>query len=153
MTDGLQNTFVCFQLLKHLNNTEINIVKKVVQKNAIFAHLDQLPLAMFTDRDEAVRREAVNKIRKLRDQYIPNAKDEAFPKVEEDDERPIDEDFFIPTDDKAKEDTEAIEKTSEMPSKNIRKVIIPYILYIHHPVHCKRRFHYPSSREDNNARF
>ena len=130
MTDGPQNTFVCFQLLKHLNNTEINIVKKVVQRNAIFAHPDQLLLAMFTDRDEAVRREAVNKIRKLRDQYIPNAKDEAFPKVEEDVERShIDEDFLIPTDDKAKEDTEAIEKTSKMPSKNIRKVIIPKLKF------------------------
>ena len=95
-------------------------------KKCHFCPSRSLLLAMFTDRDEAVRREAVNKIRKLRDQYIPNAKDEAFLKVEEDDERPhIDEDFLIPTDDKAKEDTEAIEKTSEMPSKNIRKVIIP----------------------------
>ena len=125
MTDGPHNTFVCLQLLKHLNNTEINIVKKVVQRNAFFAHSDQLLLAMCTDRDEAVRREAVNKIRKLRDQYIPNTEDEAFPKVEEDDKRPhIDEDFLIPTDDQAEEDTEMIEKTYDMPSKNIRKVII-----------------------------
>ena len=86
---------------------------------------DQLLLAMCTDKDEAVRREAVNKIRKLRDQYIPNTEDEAFPKVEEDDERPnIDEDCLIPTDDEAEEDTEAIEKTHDMPSKNIRKVTI-----------------------------
>ena len=32
MTDGLHNTFVNLQLLKHLNNTEINIVKEMVQK-------------------------------------------------------------------------------------------------------------------------
>ena len=125
MTDGPHNTFVCLQLLKHLNNTEINIVKEVVQRNAFFAHPDQLLLAMCTDRDEAFRREAVNKIRKLRDQYIPNTKDEAFPEVEGDDERPyIDKDFLIPTDDEAEEDTEAIEKTHDMLSKNIRKVII-----------------------------
>ena len=105
MTDGSHKTFVCLQLLKHLNNTEINILKAVVQRNAFFAHPDQLLLAMCTDRDEAIRREAVNKIRNLRDQYIPNSEDEAFPeaeifpKVEEDNERPhIDDDFLIPTD-------------------------------------------------------
>ena len=136
MTDGSHNTFVCLQLLKHLNNTEINIVKKVVQRNSFFAYPHQLLLAMCTDRDEAVRREAVNKIRKLRDQYIPNTKDEAFPEaeafpvVEEDDERPnIDEDFLTPTDDEAEEDTEAIEKTHDMPSKNIRKVILPKLKF------------------------
>ena len=69
MTDGPHNTFVCLQLLKRLKNTEINIVEEVVQRNAFFAHPDQLLLAMCTDRNEAIRREAVNKIRKLRDQY------------------------------------------------------------------------------------
>ena len=83
-------------------------MKEVVQRNAFFVHPDQLPLAMCTDRNGAVRRKAVNKIRKLRDQYIPNTEDEAFPEVEENDERPhIDEDFLIPTDDEAEEDTEA----------------------------------------------
>ena len=105
-------------------------MKVVVQRNAFFAHPDQLLLVMYTDRDEVVRREAVNKIRKLRDQYILNTEYEAFPKVEEDDERPhIDEDFLIPTDDEAEEDTEVIEKTHDMPSKNIRKVIIPKLKF------------------------
>ena len=130
MTDGSHNTFVCLQLLKHLNNTEINVLKEVVQKNVFFAHPNQLLLDMCTDRDEAIRREAVNKIRKLRDQYIPNTKDEAFSEVEEDAESPhIDEDFFISTDDEAKEDTEAIEKTHNMPFKNIRKVILPELKF------------------------
>ena len=81
-------------------------MKEVVQRNAFFAHPDQLLLAMCTDRDEAVRREAVNKIRMLRDQYIPNTEYETFPKVKEDDERPhIDEDFLLPTDDEAEKDT------------------------------------------------
>ena len=135
MTDGPHNTFVCLQWLKHLNDTEINIVKEVVQKNTFFAHLDQLLFAMCTDRDVAVRREAVKKIRKLRNQ-IPNTKDEgfpeaeAFPEFEEDDERPhMDKDFLIPTDDEAEEDTEAIEKTHDMPSKNIRKVILPKLKF------------------------
>ena len=102
----------------------------MVQGNAFFAHPDQLLLAMCTDRDEAVRREAVNKIRKLRDQYIPKTEDEAFPKVEEDDERPhINEDFLISTDDEAEEDIEVIEKTHNVPSKNIRKIIIPKLKF------------------------
>ena len=145
MTDGLQNTFVWLQLLKHLNNTEINIVKKVVQRNAFFAHPDQPLIVTCTDRDEAVRRKAVNKIRKLRDQYIPNTENEAFPEaeafpvVEEDDEkRHIDEDFLVPTDDEAEEDTEAIEKTHGMHSKNIRKVILSkqkfYATNYHHMI-------------------
>ena len=102
MTDGPHNTFVCLQLLKHLNDTEINIVKEVVQRNAFFAHPDELLFAMCTDRNEAVRREAVNKIRKLRNQIL-NTKDEgfseaeAFSEFEEDDEWPhIDKDFLIP---------------------------------------------------------
>ena len=94
-------------------------------KNAFFAHPGQLLLAMCTDRDKAVRREAANKIRKLKDQYIPSTENEAFPEVEEDDERHhIDEDFLIPIDDEEEEDTEVIEKTYDMLSKSIRKVII-----------------------------
>ena len=64
-------------------------------KKCFFAHPDQLLRAMCADEDEAVRREAVNKIRKLMDQYIPNTKDEPFPEaeafseLEEDDERPL----------------------------------------------------------------
>ena len=102
MTDDPHNTFVCLQLLKHLNNTQINNVKEVVQRNAFFAHPDQLLFAMCTDIDKAVRREAGNKIKKLRDQYKPSTEDEAFPEVEDDGERPyIDEDLLIPTDDEA----------------------------------------------------
>ena len=36
MVDGPHNTFVSLQLLKHLKNTEMNIVKEVVQRNAFF---------------------------------------------------------------------------------------------------------------------
>ena len=136
MTDGPRNTFVSLQLLKYLHSMEINILKKVGQKNAFFAHPDQLLLAMSTDRDKAVGRETINKIRILRDQYIPNTEDEAFseaeefPEVEENVERPhIDEDLLIPTNDDAEEDAEAIEKTHDMPSKNLRKVILPKLKF------------------------
>ena len=46
MTDCSHNPFICLQLLKHLNDMEINIVKKAVQRNAFFAHPDQLLFAM-----------------------------------------------------------------------------------------------------------
>ena len=105
-------------------------------KKCFFAHSDQLLLTLCTDRDEAVRREAFNKIRKLRDQYTPNIEDEAFPKadafpeVKEDGETSrIDEDLFLPTNDEAEEDTETIEKTHDMPSMNIKKVILPKLKF------------------------
>ena len=65
MIDGSHNTFVSLQYLKHLYNTEMNIVKEVVLRNAFFAYLDQLLLAMCTDKEVAVRRKAVNKVRNL----------------------------------------------------------------------------------------
>ena len=50
----------------------------------------------------------------------------------------LDEDFLIPTDDEVEEDTEAIEKTHNMPSKNIKKVILPkfkfYATNYHHKI-------------------
>ena len=91
---------------------------------------------MCTSRDEVVRREPGNKIRKLRGQYIPNTEDKAFPEaeafseVEEDGERPhIDEDLLIPTYIDAEEDTEAIQKTHDLPFKNIRKAILPKLKF------------------------
>ena len=116
-------------------------MKELAQGNAFFARTDQFLLAMCTDRDEAVRKEAVNKIRNLRDQYIPNTEDEAiaegeiFPEVEEDGERPhIEEDLLIPTNDEAEEDTEVIQKTYDMPSKNFRKIILPKLNF--HALNC-----------------
>ena len=110
--------------------------KECGAKKCLFCSSRPTPACHVSDRNEAVRREAVNKIKKLRDQYILNTEDEAFPEaeafpvVEEDDEKPhVDEDFLIPTDDEAEEDTEAIEKTHGMPFKNIRKVILPKLKF------------------------
>ena len=47
MTDGSHNTFVCLQLLKHLNDMEIKIVNEAIQRNAFFAYPDQLLFAMW----------------------------------------------------------------------------------------------------------
>ena len=49
-------------------------------------------------KDEVVRREAANKIRRPRDQCILNTEDETFPEVEENGERPhIDQYLLVPT--------------------------------------------------------
>ena len=120
--DGQHKTFVTLQFLKHLNNNEMSIVKEVVQKNAFFAHSDQLLLAMCSDKNVANRRKAVSKVRKLRNYCIPSNEDEKFAYVKADDERPnIDKELVIPTDDEVDEDANATEKSWEKAPKNIKK--------------------------------
>ena len=118
MIDGSHKTFVSLQLLKHLYNTEMNIVKEVVQRNPFFAYLDQPLLATYTDKEAAVRRKAVNKVRSLQSYCIPSTEDEELADVEADDERPnIDEELLILTDDEVDEDANATEKSRKKASK------------------------------------
>ena len=118
MIDGSHNTFVSLQLLKHLYNTEMSIAKEVVQRNAFFAYLDQLVLAMCTDKAVAVRRKAVNKVRNIHSYCIPSTDDEELADVKADDERPyIGEELLIPTDDEVDEDADATEKSRKKASK------------------------------------
>ena len=67
VTKGPLNTFRSLQLLKNLNAAEKKVAKKAIQRNAFFAHTDQLLLAMCADEDEAVRRKAVVLFRQLRE--------------------------------------------------------------------------------------
>ena len=92
---------------------EVVIVKEVVQKNAFFAHPDQLLLAICAYKNELIRRDAVNKIRNLKtkSQHIPETDKNAFPAVEKDGE------------------SLALEKTNNLPSKNIRKIIFPKLKF------------------------
>ena len=77
---------------------------------------------MCTDKNVAIRRKAVSKVRKLRSYCIPSNEDEKFAYVKADDERPnIDEELVIPTDDEVDKDANATEKSCEKASKNIRK--------------------------------
>ena len=100
----------------------MSIVKEVVQKNAVFAHSDQLLFAMCSNKNVANRRKAVSNVRKLRNYCIPSNEDEKFAYVKADDERPnIDEELVIPTDDEVDEDAKATEKSCEKAPKNIRK--------------------------------
>ena len=118
MIDGSYNTFKSLQLLKYLYNTVMSIVKEVVQRNPFFAYLDQLILAMCTDKEVAVRRKAVNKVRKIKSHCIPSTDDEELADVKADDEKPnIGEELLIPTDDEVDEDADATEKSRKKATK------------------------------------
>ena len=67
ITDGPQNFFDAMQRIKNFsdhNTTEISL--KVLQKNAFFSHQENILLAMLSDKDESVRKSAVDKIRSIR---------------------------------------------------------------------------------------
>ena len=54
------------QFLKNLTPREKSVAKKAVQRNAYFAHPDQLLVAMCADEEDAVRKKAVTMIQKIR---------------------------------------------------------------------------------------
>ena len=56
-TQGPLNTFKSLQLLRNLNPQERAVAKKAVQRNAFFAHSDQLLLAMLSDEELCVTRQ------------------------------------------------------------------------------------------------
>ena len=99
--DGPLNTFRCLQLLKNLNAEEKKVAKKAVQRNAFFAHSDQLLLAMCADNDETIRQKAVTLIQKVRINEIAQEVDSGS---EESDHEFVDEDLFLYTDDESDED-------------------------------------------------
>ena len=66
-----------------------------MQRNAYYAHPYQLLFAMCLNEDEAVRRNAVNKIRNLRDQHELNTQGKAISKNEEGDKRSCLEKSFL----------------------------------------------------------
>ena len=77
---------------------------------------------MCTDKDVAVRRKAVNKVRKLQGHCIPSTIDEELADVKADDERPnVDEELLISTNDEVDEDVDATEKSREKASKTLEK--------------------------------
>ena len=75
--EGAKNVFKCLQLMKSLNAQEKSIAKKSIQRNAFFAHSDQILLSMCTDEDIAVRRKAVKLIQRVREGVHEEPVDEA----------------------------------------------------------------------------
>ena len=65
-TDGPKNYFnILTQVMGFPNNIIQNIVVAVLQRNAYFAHHENVLLAMLADNDHNVRLLAVNKIRSI----------------------------------------------------------------------------------------
>ena len=65
----------------------MNIVQHVVQRKAYFSHTNHLLFAMCVVEDDAVRRNAVNKIRNLRHQRNFNIQEKSISKHKKGDER------------------------------------------------------------------
>ena len=63
---GPNNVLKTLTYLKNLNTEEKNIAKKSIQRNAFFAHPEQVLLAMCADENELVRKKAVNVIQSIR---------------------------------------------------------------------------------------
>ena len=77
---------------------------------------------MCTDKEVAVRRKAVNKVRNLQSYCIPITEDEELADVKADDERHnIDEELLIPTDDEVDEDADVTEKSRKKTFKTFEK--------------------------------
>ena len=123
--DGPFNTFRCLQLLKNLNAEEKKVAKKAVQRNAFFAHSDQLLLAMCADNDETIRQKAVTLIQKVRINEISQEVDSGS---EESDHEFVDEDFILFTDDESDEDEN--ENINNIPlDRSIREVHVPKLRF------------------------
>lgn len=67
VTDGAKNLFCLIQRITKFSNKKVReIALKVVQRNAFFAHPENILLGMLADENEEVRRIAVNKILVIR---------------------------------------------------------------------------------------
>ena len=124
-TQGSVNTYKAMKLLKHLNPAEKAVAKKAVQRNAFFAHSDQLLLAMCADKDEEVRRKAVKLIRNLRKETQEDLENEDDEELESDSEFEVDEELLICTDDEETDDEELEEDPDIVLDKSIREVRVP----------------------------
>ena len=122
---GQKNTFMALQLVKNLNLTEKAIAKKVIQRNAYFAHTDQVALAMCSDESKVIRREIVRMIKKLRlNKEIDDVEPITF---QQDNENDIDvnSDILLTTDDEDEKDEEQFDELPINLNKSIRTVQIP----------------------------
>ena len=138
VTKGPLNTFRSLQLLKNLNAAEKKVAKKAIQRNAFFAHTDQLLLAMCADEDEAVRRKAVGLIRKLREEQQVQDDEE----VESDSDDGLsddDQDLFMYTDDEEEEEDVDEEGDEEIElDRSIREVRVPRLKWQTHMIDWKK---------------
>jgi len=128
---GAKNTFRAIQLMRNLNKQEKIIAKKAVQRNAFFAHPDQVLLSMCADDDEAVRQKVVKMIQELRQQKREDAEKSRGEIKEQNDDNDdeidsVDQELLIPTDDEnSSSDDEKSSSDEEKLGRNIRRLVIP----------------------------
>ena len=82
------------------------MAKKDLQRDAFFAHSDQLLLAMCADKDEEVRRKAVKLIRNLRQQVQDELQEDDDTDFDSDTEVEVDEELLRYTDDEETDEEE-----------------------------------------------
>ena len=67
LTDGLKNLFDWCERIQIFPNFKVkNIALKVIERNAYFAHPENILLGMLADSDESIRNAAVHKIVHIR---------------------------------------------------------------------------------------
>ena len=101
------------------------MAKKAVQRNAFFAHSDQLLLAMCADNDETIRQKAVTLIQKLRINEMAQEMDSGS---EESDHEFVDEDLILYTDDDTDEDENEDINNIQL-DRSIREVHVPKLRF------------------------
>lgn len=65
-TDGPRNLFLMINLLTHLNGKEKQVAKKAIQRNAFYAHPENLLLTMLSDDEPKIRKVAIDHIMDIR---------------------------------------------------------------------------------------
>ena len=119
-TEGSKNTFQTIQYSKNLNKKEQTLAQPVIQRNAFFAHPDQLLLAMCSDENISIRKKAVDTLLSFREK---NCKMNEYQVQDKEVESTTDMDS---DDSESEEDEEPeLEISNEIMNRNIRKVIIP----------------------------
>ena len=120
-----KHTFMALQLVKNLNLTEKAIAKKVIQRNAYFAHTDQVALTMCSDESNVIRRDIVRMIKKLR--LIKEIDDVEPITFQQDNHNDINvnTDILLTTDDEDEKDEEQFDELPINLNKSIRTVQIP----------------------------
>ena len=101
------------------------MAKKDLQRDAFFAHSDQLLLAMCADKDEEVRRKAVKLIRNLRQQVQDEVQEEDDKDFDSDTEVDVDEYLLRYTDDEETDEEEEEEDPAFVLDQTVRKVHVP----------------------------
>ena len=66
IANGTRHVFQAVKLLQNLTPTEVKIARKVVQRNAYFAHPEWVLITMLPDTNHNVRSEAVKLIQRIR---------------------------------------------------------------------------------------